>query len=178
LSGTITPHQLELIRGGWEHIEFLEKSLTSLDAKIDEHLQSYRKEYELLQTIPGVSKVTAAALIAEIGVDMEQFPSSEHLSSWAGVALGNHESAGKKKYSKRQRQLSCQSSLMRSGLGHRSLPKHRVIRKVLENCFSSRQEKSVYRYSKKSAGHWLPHAQEQATLHRRGFQVIHFCKLT
>jgi len=97
LFGTITPHQLELIRDCWEHIEFLEKSLDSLDSKIDEHLQSYRQEYELLQTIPGVSQVTAAALIAEIGVDMEQFPSAEHLSSWAGVAPGNHESAGKKK---------------------------------------------------------------------------------
>jgi transposase len=97
LFGTITPHQLELIRDCWEHIAFLEKSLDSLDAKIEEHLQSYRQEYELLQTIPGVSQVTAAALIAEIGVNMDQFPSAEHLSSWAGVAPGNHESAGKKK---------------------------------------------------------------------------------
>jgi transposase len=97
LFGTMTPHQIELIRDCWEHIEFLEKSLASLDDKIDAHLQCYRKEYELLQTIPGVSEVTAAALIAEIGVDMEQFPSAEHLSSWAGVAPGNHESAGKKK---------------------------------------------------------------------------------
>jgi transposase len=55
---TITPHQLELIRDCWEHIEFLEKSLASLDAKIDDHLKSYRQEYELLQTIPGVSQVT------------------------------------------------------------------------------------------------------------------------
>jgi transposase len=97
LFGTITPHQLELIRDCWEHIEFLEKSLDSLEEKIDAHLESYRQEYQLLQTIPGVSRVTAAALIAEIGVDMDQFPSAEHLSSWAGVAPGNHESAGKKK---------------------------------------------------------------------------------
>lgn len=100
LFGTITPHQLELIRDCWEHIEFLEKSLDSLEEKIDSHLQSYRQEYELLQTIPGVSRVTAAALIAEFGVDMDQFPSAEHLSSWAGVAPGNHESAGKKKVQK------------------------------------------------------------------------------
>lgn len=97
LFGTITPHQIELIRDCWDHIEFLEKSIASLEAKIDEHLKSYRTEYELLQTIPGVSEATAAALIAEIGVDMSQFPSADHLSSWAGVAPGNHESAGKKK---------------------------------------------------------------------------------
>jgi transposase len=97
LFGTMTPHQMELIRDCWEHIEFLEKSIASLEGKIDKHLQPYREEYEWLQTIPGVSVATAAVLIAEIGVNMDQFPTAEHLSSWAGVAPGNHESAGKKK---------------------------------------------------------------------------------
>ena len=36
-------------------------------------------------------------LLAEIGVDMEVFPTAEHLTSWAGLAPGNNESAGKKK---------------------------------------------------------------------------------
>ncbi|MGU5311841.1 transposase, partial [Escherichia coli] len=97
LVGTITTHQMELIRDCWEHIAFLEKSIASLEAKIESHLQPYHEEYELLQTIPGVSEATAASIIAEIGVDMNQFPSAEQLSSWAGVAPGNHESAGKKK---------------------------------------------------------------------------------
>lgn len=100
LFGTITAHQLDLIRDCWEHIEYLEKSLANLERKIEAHLNPYREEYELLQTIPGVSETTAAALIAEIGVDMDQFPSADHLSSWAGVAPGNHESAGKKKSTK------------------------------------------------------------------------------
>lgn len=97
LFGTITSHQLDLIQDCWEHIEYLEKSLANLEQKIEAHLVSYREEYELLQTIPGVSEATAATLIAEIGVDMNQFPSADHLSSWAGLAPGNHESAGKKK---------------------------------------------------------------------------------
>jgi transposase len=113
LFGTMTPHQMELIRDCWEHIEFLEKSI--------DHMEPYRKEYELLQTIPGVSISTAAVLIAEIGVDMNQFPSAEYLSSWAGVAPGNHESAGKKKYKERKRQFSRKSGIMRSGMGNRSL---------------------------------------------------------
>lgn len=97
LFGTMTVHQIKLIKDCWEHIEYLEKSIARLEAEIQEHLAPYRTEYELLQTIPGVSEVTAAVLVAEIGVDMNQFPSAEHLSSWAGVAPGNHESAGKKK---------------------------------------------------------------------------------
>jgi len=133
LFGTITPHQIEIIRDCWEHIVFLEKSIASLEEKIDLHLKPYREEYELLQTIPGVSKATASAIIAEIGVNMDQFPSAEHISSWAGVAPGNHESAGKKKYEKHEGQQPHQSSLMRSGLGNRSLPKYRTIHKVLEN---------------------------------------------
>jgi transposase len=100
LFGTMTAHQIRLIKDCWEHIEYLEKSVARLDEEIHEHLEPYREEYNRLQTIPGVSQVTAAVLIAEIGVDMDQFPSAEHLSSWAGVAPGNHESAGKKKVQK------------------------------------------------------------------------------
>lgn len=100
LFGTITPHQIGLIRDCWEHIEYLEKSIARLEDEINEHLESYRTEYELLQTIPGVSERTASALLAEIGVNMDQFPTADHLASWAGVAPGNHESAGKKKVQK------------------------------------------------------------------------------
>jgi transposase len=47
--------------------------------------------------IPGVDWLVAAVLIAEIGVDMRVFLSVYHLSAWAGVCPGNHESAGKQK---------------------------------------------------------------------------------
>jgi transposase len=50
----------------------------------------------LLDTIPGVARRTAEMLVAEIGTDMTRFPSADHLASWAGVAPGNHESAGKR----------------------------------------------------------------------------------
>lgn len=100
LFGTMTPHQISLIKDCWEHIEYLEKSITRLEDEIHVHLEPYRTEYELLQTIPGISERTAAALIAEIGVNMDQFPTADHLSSWAGVTPGNHESAGKKKAQK------------------------------------------------------------------------------
>src|SRR5712691_10665877 len=50
-----------------------------------------------LNTIPGVNRLTASTLIAELGVQMQQFPDALHLASWAGLFPGNCESAGKRK---------------------------------------------------------------------------------
>jgi transposase len=50
---------------------------------------------ERLCEVPGIDRITAWTLIAEIGVDMSRFPSSGHLASWSGLCPGNAESAGK-----------------------------------------------------------------------------------
>ncbi|MEL3962472.1 IS110 family transposase [Lysinibacillus endophyticus] len=97
LFGTINEHQIFLIRQSWQHIQYLETLISEIEERMDQLLQNYQEELQLLITIPGVSKDTAAVIIAEIGVDMSQFPTSQHLASWAGVSPGNHESAGKRK---------------------------------------------------------------------------------
>lgn len=96
LFGTINEHQLFLIRQSWQHIEYLESLITEIEQRIDVLLQKYQEELLLLLTIPGIKKDTAAVIIAEMGVDMSQFPTSQHLASWAGVCPGNKESAGKR----------------------------------------------------------------------------------
>lgn len=60
---------------------------------------------ELLDTVPGIDRRTAEVLLAEIGVDMRQFPTADDLVAWAGFAPGNHESGGKR-YSGRVRKGS------------------------------------------------------------------------
>ena len=55
---------------------------------------------KLLDTIPGVGETVAQIMVAEVGVDMEQFPSADHLASWAGMCPGNNESAGKRRSGK------------------------------------------------------------------------------
>lgn len=95
LFGTINEHQIFLIRQSWQHIQYLETLISEIEERVDQLLQNYQEELQLLITIPGISKDTAAVIIAEIGVEMEQFPTSQHLASWAGVSPGNHESDGK-----------------------------------------------------------------------------------
>lgn len=97
LVGNFQEHHKFMIEASLKHIKSLKQIISEIDLKIDNKLENYRKEYELLQTIPGVKENGAASLIAEIGADMDVFPTPVHLSSWAGVSPGNNESAGKKK---------------------------------------------------------------------------------
>jgi len=86
-----------LLRGIQSHIQWLEIRLSEIDGKKVAAMQPYQKEWQLLQTIPGIDKRSRAMLLAEIGTNMDCFVRPEHLSSWAGLCPGNHESAGKKK---------------------------------------------------------------------------------
>lgn len=97
LEGKFNEHHRFLLNTIISHLESLEECITQVEARIDALLAAYEKQIERLDTIPGVSRDTAAVIIAEIGVDMSKFPSADHLASWAGVSPGNNESAGKKK---------------------------------------------------------------------------------
>jgi transposase len=96
LHGRLTDHHRWLLRLQWEQLEFLEAQMARLDAQIQAHVTEYQDAITLCTTIPGIEEVAAANLVAEIGVNMEQFPSAQHLASWAGLCPGNHESAGKR----------------------------------------------------------------------------------
>jgi transposase len=61
---------------------------------------SYQEAITLLDPIPGIEREGAEAILAELGTDMRQFPSAAHAASWAGLAPGNRESAGKRKSGK------------------------------------------------------------------------------
>ncbi|WP_414385236.1 IS110 family transposase [Streptococcus sobrinus] len=71
-----------------------------MEKRIDIYLNQYDHQLDILDSIPGIDKVTASVFIAEVGIDMEQFPTPGHLASWAGLCPGNNESAGKKRSSK------------------------------------------------------------------------------
>lgn len=79
------------------HINWIENQIKEIDEQVVGAMRPYLKEWQLLQTIPGIDEISAAMLIAEIGVDMSRFGSKERLSSWTAMCPGNNESAGKKR---------------------------------------------------------------------------------
>jgi transposase len=56
---------------------------------------SFPQARHLLDTLAGVNQRMAQIIRAEIGVEMDRFPSAAHLASWVGLCPGNHPSAGK-----------------------------------------------------------------------------------
>ncbi len=91
LEGRMTEHHRWMLRLQREQLEFLERQIAQLDARIQEQIHDWQKAVDLCVTIPGIEAVAAANLIAEIGLNMDQFPSAQHLASWAGMCPGNNE---------------------------------------------------------------------------------------
>jgi len=60
----------------------------------------FMKELQLLCTIPGIQKLSAMIIIAELGVDLKTFATAAALTGWAGLRPRNDESAGKIKSKK------------------------------------------------------------------------------
>jgi transposase len=63
------------------------------------------REWQLVQSAPGLKETSAANVLAEIGPDMSQFPSVRHISSWGGVLSGKQSERGKEQeqsYDRRQ----------------------------------------------------------------------------
>lgn len=83
-----------------DHIDQLTVAIDEIGKELEARLVPFAEQVALLQTIPGVGLRTAQVIIAEIGVDVDRFPTAAHLASWAGLCPGNHESAGKRRSGK------------------------------------------------------------------------------
>lgn len=77
--------------------EQVEQRIERFDARIQQALVRYDDDVSLLRQIPGLDTTSIAAVLAESGSDMSVFASAKHLTSWAGLAPGSNESAGKPK---------------------------------------------------------------------------------
>jgi transposase len=96
LQGRLDDDDRWLLRAQMDRLERVDADIAAIEAKIDEHLTPHAELRERLMHIPGVSLIVAAVLIAEIGANVDAFPTDHHLAKWAGLCPGNNESAGKR----------------------------------------------------------------------------------
>jgi transposase len=123
LTGVVDDHHRFLLAQQLAHIDFLDEQIEEINAEIGRRLESisepphsnnestpsqatenedsakiltWQEAVEIADTLPGVNERAATAILAEMGIDMNQFPSADHLSAWSGLAPGNHQSGGKR----------------------------------------------------------------------------------
>ncbi len=117
INGRLTAHHGFILRSMQKHIASVEAQIAEIDAKIEKYIKDFETEIELFQTIPGVAKEATIGIVAEIGVDMDVFPSEYHLASHSGMCPGNNESAGKKKFKDTAREQTPEGNTNRIGMG-------------------------------------------------------------
>lgn len=102
LTGHVKENHRLLLCLHLEHIDELNAKIERLNEEIERLLVPFDQEDELrrLDQIPGVGSEVAQVIIAELGTDMSRFPSANHAASWAGLAPGKNESAGKNRSAK------------------------------------------------------------------------------
>ena len=100
LEGKLRKHHSFMLKVIKQSITDKEALLTTLETEIEELAKDYEVELTNLQSIPGVGRDSAIAIISEIGADMSVFPDEHHLACWSGMSPGNNESGGKKKRQK------------------------------------------------------------------------------
>ena len=97
LHGRIRDHHRKLLRVHLDLVGALKEAVEELDDQVGKSFASIRESTRLLTTMPGISEVTARAIVADIGTDMTRFHSDAHLRSWACICPRNDESAGKRR---------------------------------------------------------------------------------
>jgi transposase len=95
LKGCFNDFHRKVLGSYYRQYQFLTSEIGLLEQELKERMAPHAEKIDLLCTIPGVDQVVAWNLIAELGSDMDVFPSADHCASWAGLTPGENESAGK-----------------------------------------------------------------------------------
>lgn len=95
LEGDFTECQRWMLREELRHLTSIEGEISRFEEEIERRMRPYEVQIRHLITIPGVNRIIAWTIIAELGPDMSAFPDARHAASWGGMCPGNRESAGK-----------------------------------------------------------------------------------
>jgi transposase len=97
LKGYFNEFHRTMLESHYKHYQFLTREVASFEDLIAKAMEPYASQTELLDSIPGVDRIVAWHLLAELGLDLKAFPDADHCCSWAGMVPGENESAGKQK---------------------------------------------------------------------------------
>lgn len=96
LTGIVSEVDIDLIRQYREEIELDDRHLQECQEKLTALCKKeFPKEFEHLQTIPGVKERSTTSILSEIGADMKMFITASALVSRCGLKPRNDENAGK-----------------------------------------------------------------------------------
>jgi transposase len=96
LEGHLTEHHRFMLQLLCKQLVQQEELIAELDRKIEEQTRPFAPEIDRLDAVPGVDRRVAEVVLAEVGADMNPFPTHQNLASWAGMCPGNEVSAGKR----------------------------------------------------------------------------------
>ena len=97
IRGFFEEHHRDLLRLLLESIEALDGQIKHLDEKIRRAMNDRQEVIDRLKDIPGISDVSAQAILSEIGPNPDAFENPAALASWFGLCPGNNQSAGKRR---------------------------------------------------------------------------------
>ena len=80
-----------------KHYDSINECIDELEEQILKLAVKYSTEINQILTVPGINEISAIFIIAEIGINMNNFIDDKHLVSWAGLTPRCNESAKKKK---------------------------------------------------------------------------------
>lgn len=96
IQGFFLPHHGYLLSSLLKTIASLEGEIEAINDRLRRVMKAHEPLLEMLIEVPGISEVSARAILSEAGPSMDTFRSSAALCSWAGLCPGNNESAGKR----------------------------------------------------------------------------------
>jgi transposase len=83
LTGHFAEHHAFICATMLRRIDALTADIAELDARIEQMIAPFARAVEMLDEITGIGLRSAQEIIAEVGVDMNAFPTAAHLVSWA-----------------------------------------------------------------------------------------------